>query len=93
MGSAIFLKEPNAKAGDGRFRNHTLEELVDVFNREVGCRGWVSSRATHLFNLACEFRHRQLGVDVVLINNSLSLGRKVQMTTDRSEIEFIPSDD
>lgn len=91
MGSAIFLKDTTLSSGDGRFRNHSIEDLIVLFNREVDQQAWVSARARHLLNLAIEYRSRGLGVDTVLLGNSLSLNRKIQLCASGDDIEFITS--
>ena len=91
MGAAIFLKDTTLSSGDGRYRNHSIEELIVLFNKEVGQQAWVSARARHLHNLAIEFRHRGLGADTVLQGNSLSLNRKIQLCASGDNVEYITS--
>jgi hypothetical protein len=62
-----------------RFEKMTGKELIDAFNREVGNRGWTSSRGSYLAALFNEFKER--GYDFYEIGDDeyLSLARKVKL--------------
>ena len=46
---------------------YTIEQLVELFNREVGNNAWTSMRAAHDCALIDEFKRR--GIDITAISN------------------------
>ena len=48
-----------------RFADMQIPELVTVFNRQVGNRGWTSMRAYHDLALIDEFQRRSIDVSAV----------------------------
>jgi hypothetical protein len=71
-----------------RFRtqlaNLNKEELLEIFNKEVGGRGWTSARAFFLEELRNAFR--KLEVDITEVTNysgGFNLNRKVIMKANK----------
>lgn len=61
-----------------RFKDASLQDLIDAYNREVNIKAWVSARGRYLVALGAEFKNRS--VDSSLIESSgrgLSLAFKV----------------
>ena len=55
-----------------QFADMQITELVEIFNRQVGNRGWTGMRAYHDQALIDEFQRR--GVDVSTIKSVQSIG-------------------
>lgn len=54
-----------------RFADMQITELVNVFNGQVGNRGWSSMRAYHDQSLIDEFERR--GIDTSIVHNGKSI--------------------
>ncbi len=50
-----------------KFITYTIEQLVELFNREVDNNAWTSMRAAHDCALIDEFKRR--GIDITAISN------------------------
>jgi len=50
-----------------KFITYTIEQLVELFNREVGNNAWTSMRAVHDCALIDEFKRR--GIDITAVSN------------------------
>lgn len=50
-----------------KFITYTIEQLVELFNREVGNNGWSSMRAAQDCALMDEFKRR--GIDITAVSN------------------------
>lgn len=50
-----------------KFITYTIEQLVELFNREVGNSAWTSMRAAHDCALIDEFKRR--GIDITAVSN------------------------
>ena len=50
-----------------KFITYSIEQLVELFNREVGNNGWSSMRAAQDCALMDEFKRR--GVDITAVSN------------------------
>ena len=48
-----------------RFKQKTDEELVETFNGQVGCAGWVTARMYYLHCLRNEMRNRKFNSDIL----------------------------
>lgn len=48
------------------FNSKTNQDLVEIFNNQVGNKGWVSAKAVFLQNLKNEFIHRHIDISNVL---------------------------
>jgi len=48
-----------------RFKENTDEELVETFNEQVGCAGWVTARMYYLYCLRNEIRNRKFNSDIL----------------------------
>ena len=59
------------------FEEKTNEELVQLFNKEVGVKGWVSIRAAYLQALMEVFISRGIDISSVYDRNSTKLDKKV----------------
>jgi len=55
------------------------EELIDVFNCEVGNSGWTSSRASYLAALGEEFENRNYDYSDIGDTGRLSFKNKVKL--------------
>ena len=66
-------------ANDNKLEKLSDQELIEVFNREVGNPGWTSSRSKHLSALHEEFEQR--GFDYTSIGGTISLSfkRKIKL--------------
>lgn len=81
-------------------RKKTNEELVQRFNKEVGCRGWTSARSAFLSALRDAFEERDLELDeTVFGKGTTSYKHKIQLVgkkvipINHDEIEFIFNDE
>jgi hypothetical protein len=54
-----------------QFADMQINELVNIFNRQVGNHGWTGVRAYHNQALIDEFQKR--GIDLSTIKNELSI--------------------
>ena len=50
-----------------KFITYSIEQLVELFNREVGNNGWSSMRAAQDCALMDEFKRR--GIDITAVSN------------------------
>lgn len=50
-----------------KFITYSIEQLVELFNREVGNNAWTSMRAVHDCALIDEFKRR--GIDITAISS------------------------
>jgi len=50
-----------------KFITYSIEQLVELFNREVGNNAWTSMRAVHDCALIDEFKRR--GIDISAVSN------------------------
>ena len=55
-----------------------ITELVNIFNRQVGNRGWTSMRAYHDKALIDEFQRRGVDVSVVYNGKAISFAHSVR---------------
>ena len=65
------------------FAAASLTSLVDIFNSQVGNRGWTSARACHDTALIREFKQRGIDVSAVCRGDSISFAHRVQLTGNR----------
>lgn len=61
------------------FKGMTDEQLVHVFNREVGNNGWVSARASYLGALHGEFENRNYNYSAIDNKKELSFAKKIKL--------------
>jgi len=67
-----------------RLSKLSREELTEKFNREVGCKGWVSVRAIYLIELRVALANE--GIDfsaVVNYSGGFNLNKKVRLAADK----------
>lgn len=72
------------------FRN-SLREMSDqelaAFNREVGNRGWTSSRGAYLAALQDEFDRRGIDYSAIGDKNGISFANKIRLAKKKVVIE------
>ena len=61
-----------------QFADMQITELVNIFNRQVGNRGWTSMRAYHDKALIDEFQRRGVDVSVVYNGKAISFAHSVR---------------
>ena len=62
------------------FRLKQIHEIIECFNREVGCNGWTGTRGAYLNALSDAFKERDLFLDeTVFLQNGLSIRRKIKL--------------
>ena len=72
------------------FQENTDQELIAIFNRYVGNRGWCSAKGVYLAALREEITKRNFDNTAIIISGGLSLSRRVVLIANR--LEFAPSD-
>ncbi|NLA64049.1 MAG: hypothetical protein GX857_12710 [Bacteroidales bacterium] len=72
------------------FQENTDQELIAIFNRYVGNRGWCSAKGIYLAALREEISKRDFDNTSIIISGGLSLSRRVMLIANR--LEFAPSD-
>ena len=72
------------------FQENTDQELIAIFNRYVGNRGWCSAKGIYLAALREEISKRDFDNTGIIISGGLSLSRRVMLIANR--LEFAPSD-
>jgi len=60
-----------------RFASLTNEEVVELYNKEIGNSGWGTARASYLAAIHYEFQRRKIDYFEVGNSTSLSLANKV----------------
>jgi len=77
--SVVFL--PGAEQHNEytqRFRDASLQELIDAYNREVPITAWLSARGRFLAAMGKEFRHRSVDSSMIETGeNGLTLSETV----------------
>ena len=59
-----------------QFADMQINELVNIFNRQVGNRGWTSMRSYHDQALIDEFQRR--GIDVSAIYDRATMAHRIR---------------
>jgi len=62
-----------------KLQKMTDEQLIDLFNKDVGNPGWVGARASFHSALYKEFENRGFDFSVIGNKNSLSFANKVTL--------------
>ncbi len=62
-----------------RMRQYDDQELIEVFNNEVGKQGWGTARACYLFAIHAEWIARDFDFSVVGDSRRLSFRHKVRI--------------
>ena len=80
------MEKENQMAVD--FRNHfaklNKEELLEIFNKEVGGRGWASARAFFLAELRNAFRNLEVDITEVMNDSGgFKLSRKALISANK----------
>ena len=60
-----------------KFITYTIEQLIELFNREVGNNAWTSMRAAHDCALIDEFRRRNIDVSAISNGDMISFNYPV----------------
>lgn len=71
-----------------KFVTYTIEQLVELFNREVGNHSWTSMRAAHDCALMNEFIRR--GVNVVAVYDGQEISFERHINFDSNDNKIIP---
>jgi len=71
--------EDHFKEFKKRFKSLSDEEVIELFNKEVGKPGWVTARASYLAALHYEFNRRGFDYSVIGDFASLSLKHKIKL--------------
>jgi len=66
-----------------RFKEKSNQDLVDIFNNEVGNPGWGSTRAKFLSELREEMLGRAINFSLVAQKDSLQLSKKIILMDDK----------
>lgn len=61
-----------------QFADMQITELVDIFNRQVGNRGWTGVRSYHDQALIDEFRRRGVDVSAIYDRDTISFAHHIQ---------------
>ena len=61
-----------------QFADLQITELVDIFNRQVGNRGWKSMRAYHDQALIDEFQRRGIDTSIILKANISNFAQQIR---------------
>lgn len=72
-----------------RFKENTDQEMVELFNGEVGKHGWGSSRASYIAALHHEFERRKF--DFSLVGSPARLSFKSKVKLDGKKIMYASS--
>ena len=61
-----------------KFMKMTDNDIIDVFNKQVGNSGWTTSSGIYLFCLETEMRNRLFDLSAVF-NKGLFFGKKIKL--------------
>ena len=61
-----------------QFAEKQITELVDIYNRQVGNRGWSGMRAYHDQALIDEFQNRGINISAVYDGQRISFNKPVR---------------
>ena len=61
-----------------QFADMQITELVNIFNRQVGNRGWTGMRAYHDQALIDEFQRRGIGTAAVHHGHTVSFAHRIR---------------
>ena len=61
-----------------QFADMQITELVNIFNRQVGNRGFTSMRAYHDHALVDEFQRRGINVSAIYDRDTISFAHHIQ---------------
>lgn len=67
--------------------SYTDQEIVYLFNKEVGNNGWTQSRAQFLSNLMTEFKNRNWDFSIIGDEISISLKQRIRLNNHVVELE------
>lgn len=69
-----------------KFITYSIEQLVELFNREVGNNGWSSMRAAQDCALMDEFIRRGVNVAAVYDGQEISFERRINFDSNDNKI-------
>lgn len=72
-----------------QFADMQISELVTVFNRQVGNRGWTSMRAYHDLALIDEFQRRGIDISMISDGKVISFAHPVRYDLVANRLTFI----
>ncbi len=70
-----------------KFITYSIEQLVELFNREVGNNAWTSMRAVHDCALIDEFKRR--GIDISAVSNGEMISFNHPVMFDESDYRLL----
>ena len=70
-----------------RFKEKSNQDLVDIFNKEVGNPGWCTTRAKFLSELRAEMLGRTIDFSLITHKDSLHLSKKIILVKDKIVFE------
>lgn len=73
-----------------RFKGYSLQELVEAYNREVGCSACVSARGRYLVALYQELRRRPVDISVIDTGRGMRLDHRVRLAPSGTRLEWEP---
>lgn len=72
-----------------RFADYDVDELVQSFNREIGCNGWSSMRAIHDSALIDEFKRRGIDYSVICNGEFISFTHPVMFDKAKNKLLLV----
>ena len=72
-----------------QFADMQITELVNIFNRQVGNRGWTNMRAYHDKALIDEFQRRGVDVSVTYNGKAISFAHPVRYDITNNRLAII----
>ena len=72
-----------------QFADLQITELVDIFNRQVGNRGWTGMRAYHDQALIDEFQRRGIDVSTIKSEQSIYFSKAIKYDILNNTLLFI----
>ena len=88
----IFLPgsdEPNEFTQ--RFKDASLQELIDAYNEDLPKRGWVSARGRFLAALGAEFRRRSVDSSLIESKGGTGLTLAFEVAYDEANDRLVPA--
>ncbi len=72
-----------------QFADMQIPELVEIFNRQVGNRGWTGMRAYHDQALIDEFQRRGIDVSTIKSEQSICFSKAIKYDILNNTLLFI----
>ena len=77
------------KAFQNRFKYLSNQELIEVFNGQVGNNGWGTAKAAFLYSIHNELISRKIDFSAIGDNESLSFKDKIEIKNDRTIVKTV----